>query len=101
MKKQKQKHKREANPRTKIICLGLAIFALVIASGIFWQYQSYRALTAEYELLEQQIAQEKSKLHDFQSQKEYYHSDAYIEKIAREKLGLVKSNEIVYINRNE
>ena len=28
-------------------------------------------------------------------------SDAYIEQIAREQLGMVKSNEILYINRGE
>lgn len=101
LKKQKHKHAKEYNPHTKMICLGLAIFGVVIATGMFWQYQNYLELTAEYEQLDKQIAQEQSKQHDFQSQKEYYHSDAYIEKIAREKLGLVKSNEIVYINRGE
>ena len=51
--------------------------------------------------MEQQIADEQQKTLDFQAKKDYYNSDSYIEQIAREKLGLVKSNEILYINREQ
>jgi len=34
-------------------------------------------------------------------QKEYSESDLYIEKIAREKLGLVKEDEIVFMEKSE
>ena len=79
----------------------LLIFVVTVAAGVLWQYQSYRTLQAEYADLEQQVADEKQKQLDLQAQKEYYNSDSYIEQIAREKLGLVKSNEIVYINRDQ
>ena len=77
----------------------LLIFVLAVIVGVYWQYQKYRAL--EMADLEQQIAQEQQKMLDFEAKKDYYNSDSYIEQIAREKLGLVKSNEVLYINRGQ
>lgn len=79
----------------------LVVFIAAVGVGMYWQMQEYRALQKEAAELEQQIAQEQEKTLDFEAQKEYYNSDSYIEQIAREKLGLVKSNEILYINRGE
>ena len=79
----------------------LVVFIAAVGVGMYWQMQEYRALQKEAAELEQQIAQEQEKALDFEAQKEYYNSDSYIEQIAREKLGLVKSNEILYINRGE
>ena len=47
------------------------------------------------------MKEEKEKQQEFEARREYYTSDAYIERIAREQLGMVKSNEILYINRGE
>lgn len=77
------------------------IFVLAVIVGVYWQYQKYRALQVEMADLEQQIAQEQQKMLDFEAKKDYYNSDSYIEQIAREKLGLVKSNEVLYINRGQ
>lgn len=79
----------------------LVVFVGAVGVGVYWQMQEYRALLKEAAELEQQIAQEQEKALDFEAQKEYYNSDSYIEQIAREQLGLVKSNEILYINRGE
>lgn len=79
----------------------LVVFIAAVGVGMYWQMQEYQALQREAAELEQQIAQEQEKALDFEAQKEYYNSDSYIEQIAREKLGLVKSNEILYINRGE
>ncbi|MBM6829857.1 septum formation initiator family protein [Anaerotignum lactatifermentans] len=79
----------------------LVVFVGAVGVGMYWQMQEYRALQREAAELEQQIAQEQERALDFEAQKEYYNSDSYIEQIAREKLGLVKSNEILYINRGE
>lgn len=79
----------------------LVVFIGAVGVGMYWQMQEYRTLQNEAAELEQQIAQEQEKALDFEAQKEYYNSDSYIEQIAREQLGLVKSNEILYINRGE
>lgn len=83
------------------IRLFLFVFVMVVGAGVYLQMQEYRALQQEAAQLEQQIAQEQEKALDFEAKKEYYNSDSYIEQIAREQLGLVKSNEILYINREE
>ena len=33
--------------------------------------------------------------------KEYYNSDAYVEKVARQQLGLVVPNEVLYVNNSK
>ena len=47
------------------------------------------------------IEAEQEKQLNFETRKEYYTSDSYIEQVAREQLGMVKPNEIIYINRSE
>ena len=76
------------------IHLFLVAFCVFVVAGVYWQYR-------ELADVEQQIADEQQKTLDFQAKKDYYNSDSYIEQIAREKLGLVKSNEILYINREQ
>ena len=47
------------------------------------------------------FSSEKEKQLELQSRQSYYESDEYIEKVAREQLGLVKSGELVFINNAE
>lgn len=77
----------------------LVVFVAVIAVCTGIQMQKYEDLQKEAAELSRQIAEEEQKLKDFEEKKEYYNSDEYIEQIAREKLGLVKSNEVLIINR--
>ena len=59
------------------------------------EYESYRIeldrLTAEL-IYEQQVAQ------DLRHRQAFYESDAYIEQLAREMLGFVRQDEIVFQN---
>ena len=48
-----------------------------------------------------EIEEEQEKQLNFETRREFYHSDTYIEQVAREQLGMVKPNEIIYINRSE
>ena len=48
--------------------------------------------------LQEQIEYEKKKIEELDSLKDQVDSDEYIEKIAREKLGLIKQDEIVFID---
>ena len=48
--------------------------------------------------LQEQIEYEKKKLEEVDELKGQVDSDEYIEKIAREKLGLIKQDEIVFID---
>ena len=46
--------------------------------------------------LEKSIESEKERTKEIEAEKEYMKTDEYVEEAAREKLGLVKDNEIVF-----
>lgn len=97
---------RKKNKKTKKISgLFLRVFVLVfvvaVAVGIGRQAARYQEVKDETASVAAQVKEEKEKQQEFEARREYYTSDAYIEQIAREQLGLVKSNEILYINRGE
>lgn len=50
--------------------------------------------------LEREIANEKQRTEEIDALRAYMQTDAYAEQLAREKLGLVKDNEIVFIEEN-
>ncbi len=93
--------KKQTKKRGLAMKLALFGFFVIVGFGVGEQYLEYRQLCAQYDSLQVQIAQEQEKSLEYENKKEYYNSDSYIEQVAREKLGLVKSNEILYINRNE
>ena len=72
----------------------IALFAGIIYMHSL-QYFEYRG---EADVLAIELDKEKETLGRLEREKEQYMSDAYIEKIAREKLGLVRHDEIVFIN---
>lgn len=45
-----------------------------------------------------QIAEQEQKLKTLEELKDKVDTDEYIEKVAREKLGLIKENEIIFID---
>lgn len=50
--------------------------------------------------LEDQLASEEARTGEIEELQEYMQSDEYIEKIAKEKIGLVKDNEIIFKENN-
>ena len=97
---------RKKNKKTKKISgLFLRVFVLVfvgaVAVGIGRQAARYQEVKDETASVAAQVKEEKEKQQEFEARREYYTSDAYIEQNAREQLGMVKSNEILYINRGE
>ena len=48
------------------------------------------------ESLNQQIEEEKARTQEIEDLKDYMLTDEYVEQAAREKLGLVKENEIIF-----
>ena len=97
---------RKKNKKTKKISgLFLRVFVLVfvvaVAVGIGRQAARYQEVKDETASVAAQVKEEKEKQQECEARREYYTSDAYIEQIAREQLGMVKSNEILYINRGE
>lgn len=74
-----------------LCCLG----AVLTVKGISLQ-QKVNANASRLSGLDSQIEEEKQRTDDITALKEYMQTDEYIEKTAREKLGMVKDNEILF-----
>lgn len=94
MAKTKKKNKRALSG--KIMVVALTAFSVFVAVNLVWQLNTYAQLKVDKERLEAEIAEENKKKQEYTNQMEYYTTDEYIEKIAREQLGLVMPDEIVF-----
>ena len=98
-KKRKMKKSRKAS--SLFVRLFLLVFGCAVSVGIGKQAIRYQEVKEELAAVTAEIKEEENKQLDFETRKEYYTSDTYIEQVAREQLGMVKPNEIIYINRSE
>lgn len=65
------------------------------------QAKAYEQVKQERSVVASQLQEEQDKKLEYENRKEYYNSDSYIEQIAREQLGMIKPNEVLYINRGQ
>ena len=65
------------------------------------QANRFQELLVEKAALQNEIDAEQERKIEFEKRQDYYNSDVYIEQMAREYLGMVKPNEVLYINRGE
>ena len=98
---QKKKNKKSKKISGLFLRVFVLVFDVAVAVGIGRQAARYQEVKDETASVAAQVKEEKEKQQEFEARREYYTSDAYIEQIAREQLGMVKSNEILYINRGE
>ena len=77
---------------TVVLCL---LVAVLTVKGISLQ-QKVNANASRLSSLDSQIEEEKQRTDEITALKEYMQTDEYIEKTAREKLGMVKDNEILF-----
>ena len=85
---------------------GIGIFVLIgfLMYFVYVMYDQQKVMSAkEVEMNNIQTKiQEESKLNeDLKKQKEMLNSDEYIEKVAREKLGMVKPGEKIFVDINK
>jgi len=72
----------------------LVMFAALIVT----QAGTYNALRADLNRISDEVAREQAIYHDLNHQMLFFDSDAYIEALARERLGMVRPDEIVFRN---
>ncbi len=72
-----------------------------MAFSIVCQARAVEQIKQEQMVITSQIQEEEEKGLEFENRKAYYSSDSYIEQIAKEQLGMVKPNEVLYINRGK
>ncbi len=97
-KRKKRNQKRIANNYLGMLAIGFV--AIVLLVGLFMQSQTLSNRLAVYDAraasLEEAIEDEKARTEEIDDLKEYMQTDEYMEEVARDKLGLVKDNEIVF-----
>lgn len=77
----------------------MVVFVGMVSVNFIVQNEKLKELEQQEQAIAQQIETENEKKLDLESQMNFVNSDAYIEKIAREQLGLIKSNERLFLNR--
>lgn len=99
----KKSKKRRSNQKIANNYLGMATIAIVVLIllvGLTMQSNNLKARIAVYDAkaaaLQQSIEDEQDRTKEIDEQKEYMQTDEYIAEVARDKLGLVKGNEIVF-----
>lgn len=93
MAEKKQKNKKITLPAVAVFL----VTAFLLIKGVM-QQPKITANKEEIESLNIQIAQQQKKLDELEELKTKVDSEEYIEKVAREKLGLIKENEIMFID---
>lgn len=78
----------------------ISAIIMVLLAVFLVQSHSLRAENAAYaaqvEDLEQQLQDEEVRAEEIDELSDYLNSDEYIEKLAREKLGLVYEDDVIY-----
>ena len=93
-KKVRKKSRTTEFSITVVLCY---LVAVLTVKGISLQ-QKVNANASRLSSLDSQIEEEKQRTDDITALKEYMQTDEYIEKMASEKLGLIKSNAKVFVD---
>ena len=75
-----------------MVLIGLS-FALVVG-----QAGRYNELRAEADAVEAEIERATARNEELQRQIEFFDVDAYVENLARERLGMLRPNELIFRN---
>ena len=96
-KKRKKKRKVRYN---SLGMLAIALVVLVLLGGLMLKSNDLKERLTGYDakaaILQQQIEDEQNRTEEIDKLKKYMETDEYTEEVAREKLGLVKENEILF-----
>ena len=98
VKNTKIKNQKKASPKTLAKVLGVAAVCFYVAYTLINQQitlSKTNSIAEEYKAKISEAQTENQKLEDELSQAD---TDEYLERVAREKLGLVKANERVFID---
>lgn len=99
-RKEKEKRVKKNRRHTRIGLLSIAGFVCVFLIIFLIANNNLKSKSAEnqakIEELQESIEEQKKRSEDLDEQKEYKKTKEYIEKIAKEKLGLVYPNEIIF-----
>ncbi|MBE5040254.1 FtsB family cell division protein [Ructibacterium gallinarum] len=93
--------KRRLNLRrflTVLLVFGFAVYFVYI---MIWQQVTISRKNKEINALEEKISAANQQTEELQQQLDHLNDPEYLEQIAREKLGLVRPNERVFVDANK
>ena len=100
MKRSKKRRNHQKIANNYLGMAAIAIVVLILLVGLTMQSNNLKARIAVSDAkaaaLQQSIEDEQDRTKEIDEQKEYMQTDEYIAEVARDKLGLVKGNEIVF-----
>ena len=93
----KRKEKKKKNI-TGMVMISIIVFAIIFILLCQKKNVDNRIIfySEKYDTLQQALDEEKKHKKEIDKEAEYYKSDEYIAEIAREKLGILKDNEIIF-----
>jgi cell division protein DivIC len=94
-RKPQMRHKKKSANRTYIAVIG-AVLLLVLTVQMVRLYQKNQTYITQEEALQQELEQQQEKQQELSDYEEYINSEEYIEDTAKQKLGLVYDNEIIF-----
>lgn len=94
----KSKRKRRLQHRISVISISCVVLMLMMILGVgsislHAKNSNYKAQEAQ---LQEQIAAEMARAEEIAELEAYVGSDQYVEDVAKEKLGLINPNEIIF-----
>ncbi len=82
--------------KTGIVTLVLLLMLAIMSFNILKLYQKNQEYTSRQEELEKEVEREEERQEELQAYEEFTKTIEYVEQVAREKLGLVFENEIIF-----
>ncbi len=93
--------RKKGSIKQKFYFLFWAVLIVFFGVGLSLQFGQYKVFSAEKNELAIKIETQTSVNENLKKELDYYGSDSYVERVASEKLGLVKPDEIVFVNSNK
>ncbi|MFI3230803.1 MAG: septum formation initiator family protein [bacterium] len=81
--------------------VGMFFIIIVFSIYIIYKYTIFQDYSTKLNKLHSEIESIEQNNQDLLDQAEYKTSDEHIEELAREKLGLLKNNEIIFYDTNK
>jgi cell division protein FtsB len=97
-RKRKWSSRNNINNKLGMASIGVVLIMvlIVIAVNCFRLFDKNQEYSRKEEILKEQIADEQKRTEEIEELKKYVQTKKYIEEVAKEKLGLVYEDEIIF-----
>ena len=96
----RSRNSRGIRNRIRMGMASIGVVAVILLGALLYEGQNLQSQLNFYQekeaSLNDQIEEEKERTEEIDKTKEYMETDEYAEDVARNKLGLVKDNEVVF-----